>query len=103
MPRVIQFAIGAHDPEQEANFYRSVLGWRITRKDMALPWGAIPSWKIETGPNDNPGIDGFMLQRPGPGTITVNLVEVLGTAPQRSLQCLAANGSPSFTTPLPPR
>jgi hypothetical protein len=26
MPRVIQFAIAASDPEQEAEFYRSVLG-----------------------------------------------------------------------------
>lgn len=76
MPRVIQFAIGARDPEGEAEFYRSALGWRITRKDMALPWGSMPYWEIETGPKDNPGIDGFMLQHPEPGAITVNVVEV---------------------------
>jgi len=76
MPRVIQFAIGAHDPEREAEFYRGVLGWRVTRKELSLPWGKMPYWEIETGGKDRSGIDGFMLQRPEPGAITVNVVEV---------------------------
>jgi uncharacterized protein len=76
MPRVIQFAIAAHDPEQEAGFYRKVLGWRITRNEMVLPWGAMPYWEIETGGKETPGIDGFMLQRPQPGAVTFNVIEV---------------------------
>lgn len=76
MPRVIQFAIGASDPEQQAEFYQKTLGWRITREELAAPWGKIPFWKIETGGKDQPGIDGFMLQGPQPGAITVNVVEV---------------------------
>jgi predicted enzyme related to lactoylglutathione lyase len=76
MPRVIQFAIGAHDPEQEAEFYQAALGWAITRKEMPLPWGSMPYWEIQTGAKDTPGIDGFMLARPEPGAITVNVIEV---------------------------
>jgi hypothetical protein len=76
MSRVIQFAIGAHDPEKEAEFYRTALAWTITRKEMALPWGSMPYWEIQTGAKDTPGIDGFMLQRPEPGAITVNVIEV---------------------------
>jgi uncharacterized protein len=76
MPRVIQFAIGASDPEREAEFYRNVLGWRITRNEMVLPWGAMPYWEIETGGKETPGIDGFMLQQPQPGAGTVNVIEV---------------------------
>jgi len=76
MPRVIQFAIGAHDPEQEAEFYRGVLGWRITRKEAVLPWGTMPYWEIETGAKNSPGIDGFLLERPGPGAITANVIQV---------------------------
>ncbi len=76
MPRVIRFAIGASDPEREADFYRKVLGWRITRNEIVLPWGAMPYWEIETGGKETPGIDGFMLQRPQPGAETVNVIEV---------------------------
>jgi hypothetical protein len=76
MPRVIQFAIGAKDPEREAEFYRTALGWRITRKQVVVPWGEIPYWEIETGAKDSPGIDGFMLERSEPGAITVNVIQV---------------------------
>jgi len=76
MSRVIQFAIGASDPVQEAEFYQSVLGWRITHKEAVLPWGKMPVWEIATGGEDRPGINGFMLQRPESGAITANVIEV---------------------------
>ena len=76
MPRVVNFAIGAGDPEHEAEFYRAALGWRVTRTELVLPWGKMPFWEIQTGDNDSPGIDGFMLERPEPGAITVNVIEV---------------------------
>lgn len=60
MSRVVHFEIQGSDPEALAAFYRELFGWSITR------WGDQPYWLIETGPKDQPGINGGLLPRNGP-------------------------------------
>src|SRR4051794_34547938 len=60
MGRVVHFEIHAGDPERAANFYRLVFGWSITKWD-----GPVDYWLVGTGPDNEPGIDGAILQRRG--------------------------------------
>ena len=62
MPRVVHFEIHADDPERAASFYRSVLGWEITKWD-----GPFDYWLVRTGPREEMGIDGGILRRQGSG------------------------------------
>ena len=61
MTRVVHFEIQADDPERAMAFYGAALGWAFE------DWGAMagaPYWGIITGPQEQPGIDGGLLQRP---------------------------------------
>ena len=60
MPRPIHFEIHADDPERAAKFYKTVMGWEITKWD-----GPADYWVIRTGPKEQPGIDGGLLRRRG--------------------------------------
>lgn len=60
MGRVIHFEIHADDPERACGFYTGVFDWSITR------WGDEAYWLASTGPDDEPGIHGAILPRPGP-------------------------------------
>jgi uncharacterized protein len=60
MGRVVHFEIHAADPERASAFYRAVFGWEIVKWDG--PW---PYWLITTGPDDEPGINGAIVQRRG--------------------------------------
>ncbi|GHV74117.1 glyoxalase [Spirochaetia bacterium] len=59
MNSIVYFEIQSSDTEREANFYRSVFGWSIT-KDPSMP---ISYYRIETD-----GIQGAILERPAPVT-----------------------------------
>jgi hypothetical protein len=60
MPRVVHFEIHADDPPRAIRFYSDVLGWKFTQ------WsGQTEYWLIETGPDDQPGINGGLIQRQG--------------------------------------
>ncbi|MFA4966299.1 MAG: VOC family protein [Thermoleophilia bacterium] len=61
MPRVIHFEIHATEPEALVAFYSGLLGWAFVKQ------GAMDYWLIETGPRDQPGIDGGLVQRPVAG------------------------------------
>ncbi len=61
MPRVVHFEIHATDPEQLIAFYSGLLGWKFTATE------GMEYWLIETGPRDEPGIDGGLVRRPVPG------------------------------------
>jgi predicted enzyme related to lactoylglutathione lyase len=62
VPRVVHFEIHADDPERAAAFYQAVFGWEIVR------WGGpVDYWLITTGPDEEPGINGGILRRQGPG------------------------------------
>jgi predicted enzyme related to lactoylglutathione lyase len=61
MGRVTHFEIHATDPERAIHFYTEVLGWKFTS------WGNAgwDYWLIETGPAEEPGINGGMIRRMG--------------------------------------
>ncbi len=58
MPRVVHFEIHAGDPERAIEFYKSVFGWKIEKWD-----GPLEYWLIETGSDDEPGINGGLVRR----------------------------------------
>ena len=60
MPRVIHFEVHAENPERAIKFYREVLGWEFTKWD-----GPQAYWVIRTGPDNQPGINGGLIQRRG--------------------------------------
>lgn len=59
MSRPIYFEILADDPEQLAQFYAQVFGWKVAR----APGGEQGYWPITTGPQDQPGINGGIMGR----------------------------------------
>ncbi len=61
MPRVVHFEIHAENPERAAKFYREVFAWNIQKWE-----GPVEYWLIETGPKDEPGINGGLMKRRGP-------------------------------------
>ena len=60
MPRVIHFEIHAEQPERAIEFYSSAFGWTFQKWD-----GPLDYWTIVTGPDDEKGINGGMIQREG--------------------------------------
>lgn len=61
MPRVVHFEIHATNPQALIRFYSGLLGWKFT------PTEGVEYWLIETGPPEEPGIDGGLVRRPVPG------------------------------------
>jgi predicted enzyme related to lactoylglutathione lyase len=61
MSRVVHFEIQADDPVRAQAFYAAVFGW--TFDDYSGVTGS-PYWGVVTGPEDEPGINGGLLQRP---------------------------------------
>ena len=70
MLRVVHFEISADDPERASKFYTEVFGWKFNKWE-----GPQPYWLVETGPKDQPGINGGMFVRKGQ-VGHVNTVEV---------------------------
>jgi uncharacterized protein len=59
----VHFEIQADDVERAKGFYADVFGWSF--QDWSQVTGST-YWGITTGPADQPGIDGGLLQRPAP-------------------------------------
>ena len=59
MSRVVHFEIHATEPLAAISFYSALFGWKFNQ------WGGQPYWLIETGPADQPGINGGLLPRRG--------------------------------------
>ena len=59
--RVVHFEIHADDPQRAMDFYTKIFGWKFTK------WEGSPTdyWMLETGPKDQPGINGGLLKRQG--------------------------------------
>ena len=57
--RVVHFELHAADPDRARLFYEEVFGWEVTRV------GVMPYWLVRTGPEDETGIDGGIVQRRG--------------------------------------
>ena len=64
MSRVVHFEIQADDVERAKAFYAAAFGW--TFQDYGQFIGS-PYWGVVTGPDDEPGINGGLLQRPVAG------------------------------------
>jgi len=71
MAKVIQFEINTRNPERIRKFYRELFGWEI--KDRL---GAVASWPITAGPDDEPGINGGLLEMPAANPGTWHIVQV---------------------------
>jgi hypothetical protein len=71
MPRIVHFEINCDDPERASKFYRDVFGWKIDK------WpGPMDYWLADTGPKEQPGINGGLMRRDKPGAGTWNTVAV---------------------------
>jgi predicted enzyme related to lactoylglutathione lyase len=58
MSRITHFEIHASDPTKLMSFYSALFAWKFQK------WGEIDYWLVETGPSDQPGINGGLLPRP---------------------------------------
>jgi uncharacterized protein len=63
MSRVVHFEIHAQDAERAKNFYGQVFGWEFQDWSHA---GGGPYWGVVTGPDDQLGINGGLLERSTP-------------------------------------
>lgn len=63
MSRVVHFEIQADDVERAKSFYAAAFGWSF--QDYGEVTGTT-YWGVVTGPEDQPGINGGLLQRPAP-------------------------------------
>ncbi len=68
MSRVIHFEIQASEPQALVDFYTALLGWSFKK------WEAAEYWLIETGPDDQPGINGGLLPRPSGAPLEAQVV-----------------------------
>jgi predicted enzyme related to lactoylglutathione lyase len=59
MSRVVHFEIQASQPAALIDFYTALLGWNFSKQQ------GMEYWLIDTGPADQPGINGGLLPRPG--------------------------------------
>jgi predicted enzyme related to lactoylglutathione lyase len=64
MSRVVHFEIQADDIERAKAFYGAAFDWSF--QDWGQMTGGAAYWGIMTGPDDQPGINGGLLQRPAP-------------------------------------
>ena len=62
MARVVHFEIHADNPERAIAFYRDLFAWEFQKWE-----GPMPYWLVTTGPADQPGINGGLVHRMGPG------------------------------------
>jgi uncharacterized protein len=60
MPRVVHFKIHAGDPKRAITFYEKLFGWTFQKWE-----GPMPYWLVITGPDDERGINGGLIQRQG--------------------------------------
>ncbi len=63
MSRVMHFEIHATQPQALVNYYTALFGWTFKH----LP--EMNYWMIETGPADQPGINGGLVQRRSGGPV----------------------------------
>lgn len=71
MGRVSHFEITADDPERAAAFYRKAFGWEIN------DWGGPFKYLLATtGPKDQVGIDGAIMDRQDSKQAVINTISV---------------------------
>ena len=71
MSRVIHFEIPAAEPDRAAAFYGKAFGWKFDK------WpGPMEYWMVVTGKDDERGINGRMMRKPGGIASTTNTIGV---------------------------
>ena len=70
MPRPVHFHIPADHPEALAGFYANALGWKIAK------WGGGDYWMVQTGPDEEPGINGGIAAKFEDDTVPFNTINV---------------------------
>jgi predicted enzyme related to lactoylglutathione lyase len=96
MSRVVHFEIQADDIERAKRFYGDVFAWSF--QDYGQFVGS-PYWGVITGPDEKPGINGGLLQRPaatpgqGQGTNAFVCTMEVDDYDRTEQRILAAGGS----------
>ncbi|UVE95824.1 VOC family protein [Dietzia sp. B32] len=62
MSRPVHFEIHASDPVRACRFYADALGWTV--EDWS-GFAGVPYFGVTSGPEDQPGINGAIMQRTG--------------------------------------
>ena len=60
MPRVVHFEIHAGDPARAINFYEKIFSWTFQKWE-----GPMEYWLVNTGPDNQSGINGGLMPRRG--------------------------------------
>ena len=71
MPKVVHFEINADDPLRAKKFYEDVFNWKIEKWE-----GPMEYWTIDTGEEDEDGIDGGLQKREQPEDQIFNYIKV---------------------------
>jgi predicted enzyme related to lactoylglutathione lyase len=74
LARIVHFDLQATDPEKIIPFYEKVFGWKFNKcPEEVCPPGQ-EYWLIETGPKEEPGIDGGLSKKgAGPAANTIGV------------------------------
>ena len=99
MPRVVHFEIHAADPNRAVNFYQTLFGWTFQKWE-----GPMDYWLVTTGPNEEPGINGGLVQRRGEidGQAVIAYVCTVDVADvDASLETALANGGQVAVPKMP--
>jgi predicted enzyme related to lactoylglutathione lyase len=64
MPRVVHFEMHATDPDRLVAFYTGLFDWSFQKWE-----GPMDYWMIQTGPPEEPGINGGLVRRRGAAPI----------------------------------
>jgi predicted enzyme related to lactoylglutathione lyase len=70
MSRVVHFEIPVSDPAKSQQFYAKAFGWTFSQ------FGEAPYWLANTGPDDQPGINGAIMKRNHPQQPVTNAITV---------------------------
>lgn len=70
MAKVIHFEIPAEDPRQSVDFFSKVFGWKFNK------WGENDYYLTESGPKEEPGIEGAIMKWNRPDQPIVNTIQV---------------------------
>jgi len=71
VPKIVHFEINADDPLRAKKFYEDVFNWKIEKWE-----GPMEYWTIDTGEEDEDGIDGGLQKREQPEDQIFNYIKV---------------------------
>ena len=70
MGKVVHFEIPAEDPGKTVDFFSKVFGWKFNK------WGDMDYYLSDSGPEEEPGIEGAVMQWNSPDQPIVNTIQV---------------------------